>query len=623
MSNLPVNVKVGLLDTIAKSIYSDTYMKIREAVANSLDANAKNFIFTLSENKESGIFSLSLFDDGSGMTAKIIQEVFSSIGYGQHKNDKNKEKYYSYFGLGMISVFRLGKKVIIITKTDSEINKIIINSELLFDNKLEDKNLDTLDNIFNIETVTHKERNSLSILKDANIKDLIREIPAHYTDIIIEDVNSDDVKTINSSYFEVEIRKILPLNADPADQFCDIFKKNEYKEFLPSINFFISKNLDSGHIELYKYFPEFLDILNNNNNYKLYIGKRSSFAYYFITGYHDLNKNANINNDGSKNRETGFYFRNKNFLVKGQSFLEQYVIKDEGNLIKRQPLKNWIFGEIFHSNMNEFLDVSRKDFIINKLFLDFRKELKRILDPIIESMVNDYNSSKKVFDQIVKPFRNIKESGIKNPIYKLERNIAKIEGISVEEIRGDKLNQIMEKLHQISDEALDNSKEICDEIKSKMEILNSSEDNYKVIIDPNATDEFVQYDKKAKKNLIIIPLSIFNRQKIKFLGKMLNLRFVLSDIEKGISFNENTLTINIAYKEFKNHSISFLELEIAIKYVYESLNPLCKDDEHIKCIEYFKNGIWHFLGGDNGDNGDNYEILKNFTEHLYDLSEEL
>ena len=105
---LDISVKVAILHTIAKSIYPSTTRKIREAIANSLDNNASWFI--LYADREAR--TLSLFDNGHGITKDKFKDIFNSLGYGLLRY----ETKLSYFGLGLISIFQLGERAKIFTR---------------------------------------------------------------------------------------------------------------------------------------------------------------------------------------------------------------------------------------------------------------------------------------------------------------------------------------------------------------------------------------------------------------------------------------------------------------------------------------------------------------------------
>ncbi|MEO5359393.1 MAG: ATP-binding protein [Nitrospirota bacterium] len=106
---LSVKMRMGILHTIAESIYSGLNGRIREAVANSIDNKASNFIIYLDRTTR----TVSLFDDGNGISREKFNDIFNNLGLGL---DRNKIDAVSYFGLGLMSVIRLGNQASIITK---------------------------------------------------------------------------------------------------------------------------------------------------------------------------------------------------------------------------------------------------------------------------------------------------------------------------------------------------------------------------------------------------------------------------------------------------------------------------------------------------------------------------
>jgi len=102
-------MRIGILDTIAKSIYSDPKVKIREAVANSMDNEATWFIMYMDMTSR----SISLMDNGKGIKESRFDEIFQNIGFGLGREEKYSN---SYFGLGLMSILELGDKATIITK---------------------------------------------------------------------------------------------------------------------------------------------------------------------------------------------------------------------------------------------------------------------------------------------------------------------------------------------------------------------------------------------------------------------------------------------------------------------------------------------------------------------------
>lgn len=600
-SQIKIDVKIGILTTVAEGIYSDTYMKIREAVSNSMDNHASHFAFSLYKSAD-GNNSLSLFDNGEGITRDRIEEIFKSIGFGLRRKDRNAKKFYSYFGLGLMSIFQLGQKVTIITrpKDKDEINRIDIDSANLFSIHMEDKHFSD----FNIKLCSsdEEERDLLSPFSSVILSELFGKLPGNYTEIIIENLNQYDFDTISNTIFFNELGKILPLGISSNVPFLNSLKTQDKgdivnllgdKELCPTINFHY-KNGNNEYRQLYKYFPSF-KYQFTENNYNFQIIKEPEFVGYFITGEKDL---GIINSEHEKDiekRETGFWIRNKNFLVKESCYLDYPNLP---KLIARKPIKNWIFGEIFHENMNNFLEPSRKEFIISSEdFTTFRDTIKDILNPIIKSLEKSYDIGEDIVSKIVEPFENITDSSKKekNIIKNLEKNIAKIYGRNVGEIRGDMLEPIMKVLEKISNDSLNYSNEFVNKIKERKLII--SEENYKLFIDPEGNEKINKYNFEENKVDVILPSSTFKSQSITFFGKTFEIKFVLEkDIDCGISFNDNNIIVNIAYDEFKHNSISFLEVAIAAEYAYLSLGNDCIQDKgHNYCLEIMKKNILKFL----------------------------
>ena len=119
-------VTMGVLHTIANSIYSSPRLKIKEAVTNSMDNNAKKFVFYYDNIEHRLVF----FDDGDGIDFSDINNIFSTIGYSNYCENKDK---HSYFGLGLISVLAFGEQVHIISQKQNKQFYCTIDSKSIFD----------------------------------------------------------------------------------------------------------------------------------------------------------------------------------------------------------------------------------------------------------------------------------------------------------------------------------------------------------------------------------------------------------------------------------------------------------------------------------------------------------
>ena len=113
LPSLNVQMKIGILNTIANSIYSDPKVKVREAVANSMDNEAT--WFTIYADRPS--LTISLMDNGTGITRSRFNEIFENLGYGLEKDEIYSN---SYFGLGLLSILAFGKRAKIVSKSRQE-----------------------------------------------------------------------------------------------------------------------------------------------------------------------------------------------------------------------------------------------------------------------------------------------------------------------------------------------------------------------------------------------------------------------------------------------------------------------------------------------------------------------
>lgn len=92
-SNIPVDITVGILHTVAEAIYSTETGKVREAVANATDNGATWIVIVPDQTKK----SLTIVDNGGGIADDMFHTIFKSIGYGLLQDDE--EPRLSYFCL--------------------------------------------------------------------------------------------------------------------------------------------------------------------------------------------------------------------------------------------------------------------------------------------------------------------------------------------------------------------------------------------------------------------------------------------------------------------------------------------------------------------------------------------
>lgn len=116
------------------TLYNDTSVVIRELVQNALDATRfqRHKIGDESDYKpqvliqwDSDARSLSVLDNGTGMTKRIIKDYFLQIGSSRYREAEILEEYpdfssISRFGIGVLSAFMVADQVQVTTSHSSE-----------------------------------------------------------------------------------------------------------------------------------------------------------------------------------------------------------------------------------------------------------------------------------------------------------------------------------------------------------------------------------------------------------------------------------------------------------------------------------------------------------------------
>jgi len=265
-----VDVKVGILHTVANAIYATPVGKIREAVANALDNDA-TWIVILADRITK---TLCIYDNGHGITVDRFKEIFKSIGYGLLSTDQKTK--LSYFGLGLMSIFQLGDKIKLFTRPrrEQEVLVLEVDTNAIFDPANKDKSISTLSDYISLNTADKKlsATSSPPLLDDFLEKNLGGK-PQSFTEILIEEVKSEDLETICHPEFVDELRKALPLRVELNEPFLKQFTGRKGKKikallksekFCPTINVYFDVRGESsiddteGEIrQLWKYFPRF------------------------------------------------------------------------------------------------------------------------------------------------------------------------------------------------------------------------------------------------------------------------------------------------------------------------------------------------------------------------------
>jgi hypothetical protein len=103
--------RAGLLPELTRQTYDSLYKALREVVLNSVDAGAKEVILDLSAIDTDGTLTVS--DDGAGMTLDELQHSFMSLGGSQKFASKDR---FGRIGIGSLALMHYAQRVEIETK---------------------------------------------------------------------------------------------------------------------------------------------------------------------------------------------------------------------------------------------------------------------------------------------------------------------------------------------------------------------------------------------------------------------------------------------------------------------------------------------------------------------------
>lgn len=590
INELSVDVKVGILHTIADAIYATTSGKIREAVANGRDNEATWMIIVLDQSSN----SLGIFDNGTGITKKRFREIFKSIGYA-FLGREEKQKL-SYFGLGLMSIFQLGKHVKIFTRPrdKKQMYKLEVKAESIFNKENEDKSISSLSKYIKLTETNEETRNKVSapLLNKYITEDPFKNSWDSFTHIIIEDINKDDLAKICETDFVSELSKWLPLKPEIGEAFLKRFtgkkarevkKLLDNKEYCKTIDVYFGSQEEDTFKQLWKYFPSFRsDIVFPDDNVISGTSEDKEYTYYFVHSVaEDLHRPQ-----AEEKEETGFWIRNQNFLVKSGDFLEK---PGPGRKIATidKPLKGWVYGEIFHKDMNQFLTVSRNDFLFEKNeFKLFQKEIQETVRHLNQELREVWKKRKDIVTNVIEPFTELVERGgaIERTCVRLKDLLIKDENLSEEQIRC----QIFEELEKARKPEIENESSRIDKIikKSKRSINLGEDEDAVVKIDPDLKGRVQKYDVKwdstNKKVIVSISPEIFEPQDVVFLGETFTIYYVAETKESpGVSIDTkgNKIYVNPFNQELSQYSLSILDVYIAL-FIANSISN--NKDELIK-----------------------------------------
>ncbi len=123
-----MTMSLNVLNHLGLNLYSNTAAVISEAVANAYDADATNVYITIQDD------SVTISDDGNGMTADEINNKYLRVGYqkrenGEQLSPKYKRPVMGRKGIGKLSLFSIANIIQLHSCKDGIISSLEMNKE--------------------------------------------------------------------------------------------------------------------------------------------------------------------------------------------------------------------------------------------------------------------------------------------------------------------------------------------------------------------------------------------------------------------------------------------------------------------------------------------------------------
>jgi len=360
MSNFTFNISLSVLNHLGRNLYRNFITVLGEAISNSWDADAKNVWIYIDKEKN----TLTIKDDGIGMTEDDFQTKFLKIGYSKRKDGVNKtageRPFIGRKGIGKLALLSCAERIHIISKTaDTEfIGGIIDNSEL--DNAIND---DLTPQQYPLVDVDYSFFNSLS-------QDLDNGTVIHFEDINDGIRNNVEyIRKLIALYFRFSLIddtfKII-LNDDP-------ITLNELNDLSQS--------------------TQFVWQINHLND--PYLKEKISATSEHIKQYKKINSTISISGFiASVEKPSNLKIRQTNETVTVDLYVNGRL--REKDLLKHIPstriVESYLYGQIHYNNLDGEKDrfTSSREGVISDdtLFQSFLDELK---SNILKTVIDDWD----------------------------------------------------------------------------------------------------------------------------------------------------------------------------------------------------------------------------------------
>lgn len=114
-------ISMTVLDHLGRQLYRNFITVIGEAISNAWDADARNVWIELDRSTQ----TLSILDDGHGMSSKDLDDKFLKIGYtkrgreGTERHSATGRPYIGAKGIGKLALLSCADTISIASKTTS------------------------------------------------------------------------------------------------------------------------------------------------------------------------------------------------------------------------------------------------------------------------------------------------------------------------------------------------------------------------------------------------------------------------------------------------------------------------------------------------------------------------
>ena len=364
-----IKAKSHILSLLGDELIGSDSLAIFELVKNSYDADAQNIIVSFN-NLNQANQSIVIEDDGHGMTNKILQDVWLTIGtdFKRGNNRKESKKFnrvsFGNKGVGRLAVHKLAKKITLETQAEGELfsSRLKIDWKQLIESKEYIQDLEVeIEDVS--EPLFHKGYGTRIILDKLTTK--------KWTKRILKDL----VRKINNikNPFNPQSDFNLKINANDHHQewINEVTEgENILKDSLYTFSFKIKKssqNDDDFAIFkwIYKFNPPKKTKLAFNKKSNPIPNKKFNIGEIFkeIDGEENINmflKNRDINNIGEI--KGNFFVFNQNSILLNMNFggqsqaVKSFIKENCGVKIFRDNIRVYNYGEQYDDWLGLDLD---------------------------------------------------------------------------------------------------------------------------------------------------------------------------------------------------------------------------------------------------------------------------